>query len=317
VVVAGLVGAEASVRAWPSWATSFPRSAPAPPRSAGRSGGRPRPPPGLHEALELPLRRLEPVLEGVDGQPRGGRLGGQELHEAAAKLGRIEDPPETLLDPVDDRRLEVEERDPEAIADGGPGGDVAPAHVVRDLPSLPCCAASSARELRPPRRPRMLLSAALAPRYRSTERPRRQPTVPPGRRRPATGRNVARSPAFVSVLTFVPHSAYVGPGALRPLHSARLVARSYGDFADNALGDTIHAKDGRLAVPPRPGFGVDPDPRASSRSCARPDLACCARGQIDNPHRRGVPWKATAPRCGVRRRPCHRETRWPRSARPS
>jgi L-alanine-DL-glutamate epimerase-like enolase superfamily enzyme len=33
------------------------------------------------------------------------------------------------------------------------------------------------------------------------------------------------------------------------------------DFADNPLGDAIHPKNGRIAVPQGPGLGVDPDPR--------------------------------------------------------
>jgi len=31
--------------------------------------------------------------------------------------------------------------------------------------------------------------------------------------------------------------------------------------AENPLGDAIHPKHGRIAVPQGPGLGVDPDPR--------------------------------------------------------
>jgi L-alanine-DL-glutamate epimerase-like enolase superfamily enzyme len=39
-----------------------------------------------------------------------------------------------------------------------------------------------------------------------------------------------------------------------------LVERFYCDFADNPLGEAIHPKNGRIAVPQGPGLGVDPDP---------------------------------------------------------
>lgn len=35
----------------------------------------------------------------------------------------------------------------------------------------------------------------------------------------------------------------------------------YCDFAENPLGDAIHPRGGRIAVPQGPGLGVDPDPR--------------------------------------------------------
>ena len=65
----------------------------------------------------------------------------------------------------------------------------------------------------------------------------------------------------------VPHSAYFGPGLLASIHciaampAESLVERFYCDFADNPLGDAIHPKNGRIAVPQGPGLGVDPDPR--------------------------------------------------------
>src|SRR5712692_3649891 len=65
----------------------------------------------------------------------------------------------------------------------------------------------------------------------------------------------------------VPHSAYFGPGLLASIHciaampAESLVERFYCDFAENPLGDAIHPKHGRIAVPPGPGLGVDPDPR--------------------------------------------------------
>jgi L-alanine-DL-glutamate epimerase-like enolase superfamily enzyme len=68
-------------------------------------------------------------------------------------------------------------------------------------------------------------------------------------------------------VTVVPHSAYFGPGLLASIHciaamaSPTLVERFYCDFAENPLGDAIHPKDGRIAVPQGPGLGVDPDPR--------------------------------------------------------
>ena len=65
----------------------------------------------------------------------------------------------------------------------------------------------------------------------------------------------------------VPHSAYFGPGLLASIHCIAampretLVERFYCDFADNPLGDAIHPRNGRIAVPQGPGLGVDPDPR--------------------------------------------------------
>jgi L-alanine-DL-glutamate epimerase-like enolase superfamily enzyme len=65
----------------------------------------------------------------------------------------------------------------------------------------------------------------------------------------------------------VPHSAYFGPGLLASIHCIAAmptespVERFYCDFADNPLGDAIHPKAGRIAVPQGPGLGVDPDPR--------------------------------------------------------
>lgn len=67
-------------------------------------------------------------------------------------------------------------------------------------------------------------------------------------------------------VTVVPHSAYFGPGLLASIHciaampAESLVERFYCDFAENPLGDAIHPKHGRIAVPPGPGLGVDPDP---------------------------------------------------------
>jgi L-alanine-DL-glutamate epimerase-like enolase superfamily enzyme len=65
----------------------------------------------------------------------------------------------------------------------------------------------------------------------------------------------------------VPHSAYFGPGLLASIHciaamaAETLVERFYCDFADNPLGEAIHPRQGRIAVPQGPGLGVDPDPR--------------------------------------------------------
>jgi len=65
----------------------------------------------------------------------------------------------------------------------------------------------------------------------------------------------------------VPHSAYFGPGLLASIHciaampTESLVERFYCDFAENPLGEAIHPKDGRIAVPRGPGLGIDPDPR--------------------------------------------------------
>ncbi|PYM93089.1 MAG: L-alanine-DL-glutamate epimerase [Candidatus Rokuibacteriota bacterium] len=65
----------------------------------------------------------------------------------------------------------------------------------------------------------------------------------------------------------VPHSAYFGPGLLASIHCIAAlptespVERFYCDFADNPLGDAIHPRGGRIAVPQGPGLGVDPDPR--------------------------------------------------------
>ncbi|HEX6211869.1 MAG TPA: mandelate racemase/muconate lactonizing enzyme family protein [Methylomirabilota bacterium] len=63
----------------------------------------------------------------------------------------------------------------------------------------------------------------------------------------------------------VPHSAYFGPGLLASIHCIAampresLVERFYCDFADNPLGEAIHPRQGRIAVPQGPGLGVDPD----------------------------------------------------------
>ncbi len=65
----------------------------------------------------------------------------------------------------------------------------------------------------------------------------------------------------------VPHSAYFGPGLLASIHciaatpAGSLVERFYCDFAENPLGEAIHPRAGRIAVPQGPGLGVDPDPR--------------------------------------------------------
>ena len=68
-------------------------------------------------------------------------------------------------------------------------------------------------------------------------------------------------------VTVVPHSAYFGPGLLASIHciaampGGSLVERFYCDFADNPLGEAIHPRNGRIAVPQGPGLGLDPDPR--------------------------------------------------------
>jgi D-galactarolactone cycloisomerase len=65
----------------------------------------------------------------------------------------------------------------------------------------------------------------------------------------------------------VPHSAYFGPGLLASIHCIAampresLVERFYCDFDDNPLGEAIHPRQGRIAVPQGPGLGVDPDPK--------------------------------------------------------
>jgi L-alanine-DL-glutamate epimerase-like enolase superfamily enzyme len=65
----------------------------------------------------------------------------------------------------------------------------------------------------------------------------------------------------------VPHSAYFGPGLLASIHciaampGETLVERFYCDFAENPLGEAIHPRQGRIAVPQGPGLGIDPDPR--------------------------------------------------------
>jgi D-galactarolactone cycloisomerase len=69
----------------------------------------------------------------------------------------------------------------------------------------------------------------------------------------------------------VPHSAYFGPGLLASIHCIAampretLVERFYCDFADNPLGEAIHPRQGRIAVPQGPGLGVDPDPKVIER----------------------------------------------------
>ena len=68
-------------------------------------------------------------------------------------------------------------------------------------------------------------------------------------------------------VSVVPHSAYFGPGLLASIHciaampAESLVERFYCDFAANPLGEAIHPRAGRIAVPQGPGLGVDPDPR--------------------------------------------------------
>ena len=72
-------------------------------------------------------------------------------------------------------------------------------------------------------------------------------------------------------VTVVPHSAYFGPGLLASIHCIAalapdsLVERFYCDFDANPLGDAIHPREGRIAVPQGPGLGVDPDPRLVER----------------------------------------------------
>jgi L-alanine-DL-glutamate epimerase-like enolase superfamily enzyme len=44
-----------------------------------------------------------------------------------------------------------------------------------------------------------------------------------------------------------------------------LVERFYCDFAENPLGDAIHPRQGRIAVPQGPGLGVDPDSQLLAR----------------------------------------------------
>jgi L-alanine-DL-glutamate epimerase-like enolase superfamily enzyme len=69
----------------------------------------------------------------------------------------------------------------------------------------------------------------------------------------------------------VPHSAYFGPGLLASIHCIAampresLVERFYCDFADNPLGEAIHPRQGRIAVPQGPGLGIDPDPKSIAR----------------------------------------------------
>jgi L-alanine-DL-glutamate epimerase-like enolase superfamily enzyme len=69
----------------------------------------------------------------------------------------------------------------------------------------------------------------------------------------------------------VPHSAYFGPGLLASIHCIAAmpretpVERFYCDFADTPLGEAIHPKNGRIAVPQGPGLGVDPDPELLRR----------------------------------------------------
>src|SRR5262245_7388675 len=68
-------------------------------------------------------------------------------------------------------------------------------------------------------------------------------------------------------VTVVPHSAYFGPGLLASIHciasmpAESLVERFYCDFAENPLGEAVHPRLGRIAIPQGPGLGVDPDPR--------------------------------------------------------
>jgi L-alanine-DL-glutamate epimerase-like enolase superfamily enzyme len=72
-------------------------------------------------------------------------------------------------------------------------------------------------------------------------------------------------------VTVVPHSAYFGPGLLASIHCIAALAgespveRFYCDFDDNPLGDAIHPREGRIAVPQAPGLGADPDPRLLAR----------------------------------------------------
>jgi L-alanine-DL-glutamate epimerase-like enolase superfamily enzyme len=72
-------------------------------------------------------------------------------------------------------------------------------------------------------------------------------------------------------VTVVPHSAYFGPGLLASIHciaampGGSLVERFYCDFAENPLGEAIHPKNGRIAVPQGPGLGLDPDPKLLDR----------------------------------------------------
>jgi L-alanine-DL-glutamate epimerase-like enolase superfamily enzyme len=68
-------------------------------------------------------------------------------------------------------------------------------------------------------------------------------------------------------VTVVPHSAYFGPGLLASIHciaampAESLVERFYCDFDESPLGEAIHPRNGRIAVPQGAGLGMDPDPR--------------------------------------------------------
>lgn len=66
-------------------------------------------------------------------------------------------------------------------------------------------------------------------------------------------------------VTVVPHSPYFGPGLLASVHVCATVPqptwveRYYADFELHPFGDTIHPKNGEIAVPQVPGVGPVPD----------------------------------------------------------
>ncbi len=65
----------------------------------------------------------------------------------------------------------------------------------------------------------------------------------------------------------VPHSAYFGPGLIASIHCIAAMAREapverfYCDFEHHVMGDAINPVGGRIAVPQKPGLGVEPDRR--------------------------------------------------------
>src|SRR5712692_5379184 len=57
----------------------------------------------------------------------------EELQQLPAERPPIQHPLEALLDPVEDRRLKIRKRDPQAVADAEPGCRVPAADVIGPL----------------------------------------------------------------------------------------------------------------------------------------------------------------------------------------
>jgi L-alanine-DL-glutamate epimerase-like enolase superfamily enzyme len=71
--------------------------------------------------------------------------------------------------------------------------------------------------------------------------------------------------AEAHAIELVPHCAYFGPGNLASIHfvaalpTDTLLENIYANLEANPFGSAMLAKDGKVAVPSRPGLGIEPD----------------------------------------------------------